>query len=47
VSEDAGEETFGIASVEGVDVGVAEGVGDYFDAYFACFGRVDGDGFEG
>ena len=32
-------------TVEGVDVCVAECVGDDFDAYFAGFGGVDGDLF--
>mmetsp|Transcript_57421 Transcript_57421/g.171286 ORF Transcript_57421/g.171286 Transcript_57421/m.171286 type:complete len:262 (+) Transcript_57421:994-1779(+) len=47
MAQDAGEETLGVAPIEGVDVGVAESVSDDLDANFAGLGRVDGDGLCG
>lgn len=38
VAEDAREEALGVVTVQCVDIGVAEGIGDYLDADFALFG---------
>lgn len=46
MAEDAWEFAFGIASVESVDISVAEGIGDDFDSDFALLGRVNEDLFD-
>jgi len=43
VAEDGGEEAFGVCAGQGVDVRVAQGVGDNLDANFAGFRRGHND----
>ncbi len=43
VSENAWELSFRIASVESVDIGVTEGIGDDFNSDLTFFGRIDKD----
>ena len=43
MSQDAGEEAFGIKTVERVDVGVTKRIGYNLDTNFASLGRVNGN----
>ena len=43
VAKNAGEEAFGIKTVERVDVGVTKRIGYNLDTNFASLGRVDGN----
>jgi hypothetical protein len=43
VSKNAWELSFRIASVESVDIGMTEGIGDDFDSDLTFFGRIDKD----
>ena len=43
VPKNAWELSFRIASVESVDIGMTEGIGDDFDSDLTFFGRIDKD----
>mmetsp|Transcript_3536 Transcript_3536/g.8437 ORF Transcript_3536/g.8437 Transcript_3536/m.8437 type:complete len:365 (+) Transcript_3536:219-1313(+) len=43
VSENAGEESFGVVAIESVDIGMAQGIRDNFHTNFAGLGRQHGD----
>jgi len=43
VTQDTGEETFGVVAVKGIDIGVAEGVGEDLESDFTGLGGLNFD----
>lgn len=41
MSEDDGEDSFRVASIQGVDISMAQSIGDDFDSHFSSLGRID------